>query len=94
MHGLQEDWAMAEQLAERRDDRRDLAWLQESTAATVTIAATAEVLDVDERTVTRAIQDGQLPAVRVGRRWLIPRLRLLALLVNEQRLDGVGAAAS
>jgi excisionase family DNA binding protein len=66
---------MAEQTA-----RRDLAWLQGSGDAAVTVAATAEVLNVDERTVTRAIRDGQLPSVRVGRRLLVPRLRLLALL--------------
>src|SRR6187397_3359912 len=72
------DWAMAEQNA-----RRDLAWLQSSGDATVSVAATAEVLGVDERTVTRALRDGQLPSVRVGRRVLVPRLRLLAVLGGE-----------
>jgi excisionase family DNA binding protein len=66
--------------------RRDLGWLQTSTAATVTVAAVAEVLEVDERTVTRAIQDQQLPSVRVGRRVLIPRIPLLAMLLGG---DGV-----
>jgi excisionase family DNA binding protein len=37
-------------------------------------------MDVDPRTVTRAIEDGQLPSVRLGRRVLIPRLPLLELL--------------
>jgi excisionase family DNA binding protein len=64
-------------------ESRNLAWLQASDAATVSVAATAEVLGVDERTVTRALRDGQLPSVRVGRRVLVPRLRLLAVLGGE-----------
>ena len=64
-------------------ERRDLGWLQASGEATISVAATAEVLGVDERTVTRAIRGGQLPSVRVGRRLLIPRLRLLAVLSEE-----------
>lgn len=59
---------------------RDLEWLRSSTAATVTRADVAAVLDVDERTVTRAVDAGQIPCLRVGRRVLIPRLPLLALL--------------
>ena len=35
---------------------------------------------VDARTVTRALENGELPAVRLGRRVLIPRLPLLAAL--------------
>lgn len=65
---------------------RDLEWLQGSTAAVVTRAAVAEVLHVDERTITRAIEADQLPSIRVGRRVLIPRLPLLDLL-------GAGAAS-
>ena len=47
------------------------------------VKATAEVLHLDERTVTRGIQAGDLPSVRVGRRVLVPRLPLLALLTGE-----------
>ena len=59
---------------------RDLDWLRASTSATVTRADVAELLDVDERTVTRAVEAGQLPSLRIGRRVLIPRVPLLALL--------------
>lgn len=61
---------------------RDLEWLRASTAATVTVSAVADVLGVDARTVTRAIDEGQLPALRVGRRLLVPRVPLLALLTG------------
>ena len=44
------------------------------------VAQAASVFGVDVRTVTRAIENGELPAVRLGRRVLIPRLPLLAAL--------------
>lgn len=58
----------------------DLDWLRNATDAALTRRQTAKLLDVDERTVTRAIQDGEIPAIRMGRRVLIPRLPLLKLL--------------
>ncbi len=51
-----------------------------SGAAVVTVAQAAAVFGVDVRTVTRAIENGELPALRLGRRVLIPRLPLLAAL--------------
>jgi excisionase family DNA binding protein len=40
----------------------------------VTVTQAASVFGVDVRTVARAIRNGELPAVRLGRRVLIPRL--------------------
>lgn len=60
--------------------RVDLDELRISRAAVVTVAQAASVFGVDVRTVTRAIEKGELPAVRLGRRVLIPRLPLLATL--------------
>ncbi|WP_206340236.1 helix-turn-helix domain-containing protein [Blastococcus litoris] len=54
--------------------------LKASPSAVVTVAQAASVFGVDVRTVTRAIQKGELPALRLGRRVLIPRLPLLACL--------------
>ena len=54
--------------------------LKASRSAVVTVAQAASVFGVDVRTVTRAIQNGELPALRLGRRVLIPRLPLLACL--------------
>jgi excisionase family DNA binding protein len=58
----------------------DLDELRTSRAAVVTVAQTASVFGVDVRTVTRAIENGELPVVRLGRRVLVPRLPLLAAL--------------
>lgn len=54
--------------------------LMTSGSAVVTVAQAASVFGVDVRTVTRAIENGELPVVRLGRRVLIPRLPLLAVL--------------
>jgi excisionase family DNA binding protein len=54
--------------------------LMASRAAVVTVGQAASLFGVDVRTVTRAIQCGELPVLRLGRRILIPRLRLLELL--------------
>jgi excisionase family DNA binding protein len=56
----------------------DLEDLRASRSAVVTIAQAADVLGIDARTVSRAIHNGELPALRLGRRVLIPRLALLA----------------
>ena len=58
----------------------DLDELQISRAAVVTVAQAASVFGVDVRTVARAIENSELSAVRLGRRVLIPRLPLLAVL--------------
>ena len=59
--------------------------LRASDASFLTITQTTQFLrDVDgeildQRTVRRACEDGQLPCVRVGRRLLVPREPLVAL---------------
>ena len=53
----------------------DLEELRACRSAVITIADAAAVLGVDARTVSRAVQSGELPALRVGRRLLIPASR-------------------
>ncbi len=75
----------------------DLEKLRMSRAAVVTVAQAASVLGVDVRTVTRAIVKGELPALRLGRRVLIPRLPLLAALgveVDDALTDDHDAGSS
>jgi excisionase family DNA binding protein len=36
------------------------------------VPETAEILQIDERTVRRAIERGNIPATRIGQRWRIP----------------------
>jgi excisionase family DNA binding protein len=61
----------------------DLDWLRNTNAAALTRNQTAQILGVDSRTVTRAIESGELPSLQMGRRVLIPRLPLLRLLGVE-----------
>ena len=74
----------------------DLEELRISRAAVVTVAQAAAVFGVDVRTVARAIENGELPALRLGRRVLITRLPLLAALgvVVDDGLTGVHNADS
>ncbi len=73
----------------------DLDDLRMSRAAVVTVAQAASISSVDVRTVSRAIENGELPALRLGRRVLIPRLPLLAALgVSVDEGHGVPDAAS
>lgn len=54
-----------------------------STRAALSIAEVARVLGVDPRTVSAATASGELPSVRLGRRVLIPREPLIALLDRQ-----------
>ncbi len=73
----------------------DLNDLRIRRAAVVTVAQAASVFGVDLRTVSRAIENGELPALRLGRRVLIPRLPPLAALgVSVDEGHGVPDAGS
>lgn len=64
-------------------EARDASWLRGCDIAAFTVAEAAEVLRLDQRTVRRACAEGQMVSVRVGRRVLIPRASLLALLEKQ-----------
>ena len=71
--------------------------LRESSRATVTVREAAELLGVDNRTLSAAlsIHGGAIYAVRIGRRVVIPRVPLVAILDGDAtRRDEVAAAAS
>ncbi|WP_306838361.1 helix-turn-helix domain-containing protein [Rhodococcus sp. LW-XY12] len=59
--------------------RMTLDELQNSSSVAISRVEAARALDVDVRTISRAIDDGSIPSVRIGRRVLIPRLPFLAL---------------
>lgn len=52
--------------------------------ATLTVEQAAEVLGISRRSAYRAVERGELPTLRLGRRLLVPTARLLALLGVEQ----------
>lgn len=53
----------------------------------------ADVLGVDERTARRAIEQGQIPAVKVGNKTLIPAPRVAELIAPAAVPTGVPLAA-
>ncbi|GAA2750218.1 helix-turn-helix domain-containing protein [Amnibacterium kyonggiense] len=60
----------------------DLEQLRHSKAATITRADAAELFSCDPRTITAGIRAGTIPAIHIGRRVVIPREPLLALLTT------------
>ncbi len=46
----------------------------------LTVEETAELLGLSRGAAYEGVRSGDIPALRVGRRWLIPRARLLELL--------------
>jgi len=51
--------------------------------ATLTVAETAALLRVSEDVCRRAIDDGEIPSLRLGRRILVPTAKLLAMLGSD-----------
>ncbi len=60
-----------------------LADARNSDAAALTRAEVAAILNVDARTVTRGIESGEIPCLRLGRRRLVPREPFIALMSGE-----------
>lgn len=63
-----------------RRRRMTLAQARKSENAALTRAEVGEILDVDPRTVTRAIEAGEIPSIRLGRRVLVPREPFITLM--------------
>jgi excisionase family DNA binding protein len=55
-----------------------------------TVPVVAQLLDLDERTVRRGIERGQLPAIRVGSTIRIPVADLLRLAGIDDAQDSNG----
>jgi excisionase family DNA binding protein len=50
----------------------------------LTVEETAELLGLSRGAAYEGVRSGDIPAVRVGRRWLVPRGRLLELLGADE----------
>ena len=61
--------------------------MQSVDAQVLTVQEAAGILRINRNTLYQALKRGELPSVRIGRRLLIPREALDALLSNR----GVGA---
>jgi len=84
-----EDWTT---MATTTGTRMTLTQARKSEAAALTRAEAAEILQVDPRTVGRAIEAGEIPSIRLGRRVLVPRERFIALLDGGAERSKVEAA--
>jgi excisionase family DNA binding protein len=60
---------------------------------TLSVAETADLLGISRWLVQQAVRDGSLPSMRVGRRILIPKVQLDALLAGAASAPAVGKAA-
>lgn len=56
--------------------------LRTSTSATIAMADAAEILGLDPLTMMRGVEDGTIPAIRLGRRVEIPRDSLLRMITS------------
>ena len=63
-----------------RQSTLDIDDLRRRRSLVITRQEAAQALGVDPRTITTAIARGELPSIRIGRRILIPRPQLLALI--------------
>lgn len=60
---------------------------------TLSVAETADLLGISRWLVQQAVRDGSLPSMRVGRRILIPKVQLDALLAGTAGAPAVGKVA-
>lgn len=58
---------------------QELEEIRASNSYTITRLEAAAVLGVDPRTVTQGIKEGNIPAIKLGRRVVIPREKFLKL---------------
>jgi len=56
------------------------------------VADVAEALDLSERTVRNRIKDGELPAVKPGKEWIITRPDLAKWLGGKERVAALFGA--
>lgn len=64
----------------------DLEALRTTRRATLNISEVAELLGVDRRSATRAIDAGGIPHISIGHRRLIPTEWLRSVLIDTHRV--------
>ena len=62
--------------------------MNEHESMTITVQEAAKLLGISKNLCYDAVARGQIPAVRVGRRLLVPRLALQNLLAETNHDDG------
>lgn len=70
-----EDWMVSKPL--------DLAQLKASGRLTISVEETAGFLGISLGSARKAVRNGELPALKLGARWLVPVPKLLRMLGDE-----------
>jgi excisionase family DNA binding protein len=70
------------QVSERLLTERAHTAVVSGRTATVSVAEAAEILGIGRSLAYDAVRTGRIPALRIGRRWLIPRAALDRLLAE------------
>lgn len=60
-----------------------LTELRNSDRATVSVEEAAALLGISLGSARKAVRNGEVPALRLGSRWLVPVPKLLAMLGDE-----------
>ena len=62
---------------------------------TLTVLAAAEILGISRNSGYKGVATGQIPALRIARRWIVPTALLLEMLgINAHEADTVGIPAA
>ena len=56
--------------------------------ATLTVEQTAKVLGISRGNAYEGVRQGSIPALRIGARWLVPRLALARMLAGDPPARG------
>jgi excisionase family DNA binding protein len=59
-----------------------------------TVADAGELLGISRAFAYELVARGELPVIRLGRRRLIPKAALLALIAQDSKADSVSASSS
>jgi excisionase family DNA binding protein len=62
--------------------------MNDPTAATLTVPQAAAILGISKWSYYEGVKNGQLPALKIGRRLIVPRVQLERLLEGDVRRNG------
>jgi excisionase family DNA binding protein len=63
--------------------------LTNTTQETLSVLEAGKLLGVSRNTAYRLIHEGTIPALRLGRKWRVPKSALAALLLNPPTIEEV-----
>jgi excisionase family DNA binding protein len=58
--------------------------MKSPSSVVMTVDEAAKLLGISRASCYAAVARGEIPRIRIGRRWLIPRARLFSLLGGEE----------